>query len=164
MSDVSISSPANSNLARSARINAAPAIRASAPPPVASSGGAPGERDMTIGETARAFGVSLRTLRFYEDRGLIRPRREAAARYYGGGDRRRLEMIFAGKRLGFTLSEIADLIGAHPSDGSADFEEKLQPQQIINQIGHLERQRGEIESAIEWLRDTHKKMEQSEIA
>ena len=119
---------------------------------------------MTIGEVARAFGVTLRTLRFYEDRGLIRPRREGNARYYGDVDRRRLEMILKGKRLGFTLVEILDLIGAQPFDGSAEFEETLQPQQIINQIGHLERQRSEIEIAIERLRATHKRLERDEVA
>jgi len=164
MGDVSFLSLANSNLSRSAQIEAGPAVRASAPPPAASCGGAPDDRDMTIGETARAFGVSLRTLRFYEDRGLIRPRREGAARYYSGGDRRRLEMIFTGKRLGFTLGEIADLIGAQPSDGSAEFQERLKPQQIINQIGYLERQRSEIETAIQWLRATHEKLVRSAIA
>ena len=69
-------------------------------------------RESTIGEMARAYGVTLRTLRFYEDRNLLRPRRAGNARYYGGVDRARLAMILKGKQLGFTLAEIADLIGA----------------------------------------------------
>src|SRR5271166_3261323 len=60
---------------------------------------------------SRLFGVSLRTLRFYEDRGLIKPRREGNARFYRGADRVRREMILKGKKLGFTLTEIQDLIG-----------------------------------------------------
>ena len=164
MDNVSTLGHSNSSLSHSARTHAERAFRESAPLPVSSSGGDVDACDMTIGETARAFGVSLRTLRFYEHRGLIRPRREGAARYYGGVDRQRLGMILKGKRLGFTLSEIFDLIGAQPSDGSTDFEEKLQPQQIINQIGHLERQRSEIETAIEKLRATHKKLERIEVA
>lgn len=127
--------------------------------PDETSGGVPAGGEMTIGEMARAFAVSLRTLRFYEHRGLIRPRRDGAARYYSGVDGRRLAMILKGKRLGFTLGEIADLLVAQPSDGSADFEETLQPEQIINQLGHLERQRSEIDGAIERLRATHKKLE-----
>ncbi len=109
--------------------------------------------EMTIGEMAAKFGVSLRTLRFYEDRKLLRPRREGAARIYGAGDRMRLQMILKGKQLGFTLTEIGELIGAHDSGG--DFEQKLRPQQIILQIDHLERQRREIDEAIERLRATH---------
>ncbi|MGO9740792.1 MAG: MerR family transcriptional regulator [Roseiarcus sp.] len=109
--------------------------------------------EMTIGEMAAKFGVSLRTLRFYEDRKLLRPRREGAARIYGAGDRMRLQMILKGKQLGFTLTEIGELIGAQDSGG--DFEQKLRPQQIVLQIDHLERQRREIDEAIERLRATH---------
>ncbi len=69
--------------------------------------GTGGAGEMTIGEMAREFGVTLRTLRFYEDRHLIRPRRMGNARYYGGADRVRLEMILKGKQLGFTLAEIS---------------------------------------------------------
>ena len=59
--------------------------------------------EMTISQMSRLFGVSLRTLRFYEDRGLIKPRREGNARYDRGTDRIRLEMILKGKKLGFLL-------------------------------------------------------------
>ena len=67
--------------------------------------------ELTISQMSRVFGVSLRTLRFYEDRGLIKPRREGNARYYRGSDRIRMEMILKGKKLGFTLTEIQDLLG-----------------------------------------------------
>ena len=50
-------------------------------------GGPVAGREMTIGEMARAYGMTLRTLRFYEDRNLLRPRRLGNARYYGGVDR-----------------------------------------------------------------------------
>ena len=110
-------------------------------------------REMTIGEMAGQFGVSLRTLRFYEDRKLLRPRREGTTRIYGAGDRLRLQMILKGKQLGFTLTEIGELIGAR--DANDDFEQTLQPQQILMQIDHLERQRHEIDDAIERLRATH---------
>jgi DNA-binding transcriptional MerR regulator len=69
------------------------------------------QSEMTISQMSRLFGVSLRTLRFYEDRGLIKPRRDGNARFYRGADRVRMEMILKGKKLGFTLTEIQDLIG-----------------------------------------------------
>ncbi len=114
-----------------------------------------GQEELTISQMSRLYGVSLRTLRFYEDRGLIRPRRQGNARYYRSADRARLDMILRGKKLGFTLSEITDLIGGKGSSETFDLEERLQPQQIVNQIGHLERQRDEIDHAIARLRATH---------
>jgi DNA-binding transcriptional MerR regulator len=110
--------------------------------------------ELTISQMSRVFGVSLRTLRFYEDRGLIKPRREGNARYYRATDRVRMEMILKGKKLGFTLTEIQDLIGGKGASDTTDLEDQLNPQQIVTQIGHLERQRREIEGAIERLRAT----------
>jgi hypothetical protein len=52
----------------------------------------PAPSEMTISQMSRLFGVSLRTLRFYEDRGLIKPRREGNARFYRGADHVRMEM------------------------------------------------------------------------
>ena len=64
-------------------------------------------RSYTIGDLAREFGVSLRTLRFYEDRGLLKPQRAGASRLYDGAQRARLELILKGKQLGFTLAEFS---------------------------------------------------------
>ena len=114
--------------------------------------------ETTIGEMAAEYNVSLRTLRFYEDRRLLRPRREGTMRLYSGVDRLRLQMIIKGKQLGFTLTEIAELIGAQ--DSGEDFEEKLQPAQITTQIDHLERQRREIDDAIMRLKATHDRLSQ----
>jgi len=109
-----------------------------------------------IGEVAAEFGVSLRALRFYEDRKLLRPRREGTLRIYGSSDRQRLRMILKGKQLGFTLTEISDLMGAQGS--TEDFEQKLQPKQIESQIDHLRRQRQEIDEAIAKLHATQARL------
>ena len=114
--------------------------------------------ELTISQMSRVFGVSLRTLRFYEDRGLIKPRREGNARYYRGSDRIRMEMILKGKKLGFTLTEIQDLIGGKGATEMTDLEDQLNPQQVVTQISHLERQRNEIEGAIERLRATQSRL------
>jgi DNA-binding transcriptional MerR regulator len=114
--------------------------------------------EFTIGQMACEFGVTLRTLRFYEDKGMLKPRREGTSRFYAGPDRLRLQMILKGKQLGFTLSEIRELIGSGGGGSSAEFEEKLHPDQIVNQIGHLERQRAEVEDAIARLRETHRRL------
>ena len=120
--------------------------------------------ELTISQMSRVFGVSLRTLRFYEDRGLIKPRREGNARYYRANDRIRMEMVLKGKKLGFTLTEIQDLIGGKGATEMTDLEDQLNPQQIVTQISHLERQRSEIEGAIERLRATQSRLAQSAAA
>jgi DNA-binding transcriptional MerR regulator len=114
--------------------------------------------ELTISQMSRVFGVSLRTLRFYEDRGLIKPRREGNARYYRASDRIRMEMVLKGKKLGFTLTEIQDLIGGKGATEMTDLEDQLNPQQVVTQISHLERQRNEIEGAIERLRATQSRL------
>lgn len=112
--------------------------------------------EATIGEMASEFNVSLRTLRFYEDRKLLRPRREGNMRLYSSTDRMRMQMILKGKQLGFTLTEVHELIGSQ--EATEDFEIKLKPQQIVSQIDHLERQRAEIDGAIARLRATHDRL------
>lgn len=109
-------------------------------------------RLFTIGDMAREFGCSPRALRFYEDKGLLSPRREGSARIYDGRDRVRLQMIIKGKQLGFTLAEVRELIGvgSEPTDASLDL--GLKPEQIDRQIKHLERQRFDIDEAITELR------------
>lgn len=111
--------------------------------------------ELTIGQMSRLYGVSLRTLRFYEDRGLICPRREGSARYYRGSERARMDMILRGKKLGFTLAEITELIGGRGASDASDLEDRLEPQQIASQIVHLERQRQDIEAAIARLKATN---------
>ncbi len=115
-------------------------------------------QELTIGEMAYEFGVTLRTLRFYEDKAMLKPRRDGTSRFYGSADRLRLQMILKGKRLGFTLSEIRELIDSSEGGSNAEFEEKLRLDQIISQIGHLERQRLEVEDAITRLRETHRRL------
>ncbi len=147
---------------------------------------APGEWS-TIREMSRDFGVSIRALRFYEDRGLLHPRREGTARRYCARDRLYLKMILKGKQLGFTLSEIHDILSAREAaTGGAedttrhlvppdltrsdppslafeeiDLEMGLPPEQIVAQINHLERQRRDLDEAIVALREAHRRLLES---
>ena len=101
-------------------------------------------------------------MRFYEDKGLIFPRRQGTARFYSANDRIRLELILKGKRLGFSLSEIHNLIAsrttASPENETADLVVSLNSDQVAAQIAHLERQRDELSTAIGELRDAHRRM------
>ena len=64
----------------------------------------------TIGELAAEFDTTLRTIRFYEDRGLLSPERAGQSRVFHPRDRVRLQLILRGKRLGFSLSDIAAIL------------------------------------------------------
>ena len=64
----------------------------------------------TISELAREFGVTTRTIRFYEEKGLVHPLREGQKRLYSPADRVRIKLILRGKRIGMTLQESVELI------------------------------------------------------
>ena len=75
------------------------------------------QRTYSISEMAAEFDTSPRAIRYYEERGLLKPRRTAGnQRVYTRRDRRRLKLILRGKRLGFSLDEIAEMIGAPDTD------------------------------------------------
>lgn len=67
-------------------------------------------RSYTITNLAREFDVTTRTIRFYEDQGLLSPRRKGRQRVYSSRDRTRLKLVLRGKRLGFSLGEVAEII------------------------------------------------------
>jgi DNA-binding transcriptional MerR regulator len=99
----------------------------------------------TIGDIARDFDVTLRTLRFYESRGLLSPRREGMNRYYSEQDRSRLEVILKGKKLGFTLTEIRAMVAQNSETKNGL---KLSLPQIDEQLTMLRGQLAECQSAI----------------
>jgi len=109
-------------------------------------------KSYTIGDLAREFGVTLRTLRFYEDRGLLSPRREGTARIYDARDRDRLSVILKGKHLGFTLTEIRAMLAEERGSSGIAANLNLSLPQVEDQISHLEQQRAEIEEALVELR------------
>jgi DNA-binding transcriptional MerR regulator len=66
--------------------------------------------EFSISELAREFDITPRAIRFYEDQGLLAPRRDGQRRIYTPRDRTRLKLTLRGKRLGLTLAEIRELI------------------------------------------------------
>jgi len=74
------------------------------------------ERTFTISELADTFQVTPRTIRFYEDQGLLSPKRDGLNRVYNHRDRARLTLICRGKRLGFSLAEIKDFLDLYDVD------------------------------------------------
>jgi DNA-binding transcriptional MerR regulator len=106
------------------------------------------DADIGISEMSRLFGTTLRTLRFYEARGLLKPRREGQNRYYDAVQQQRFRLIDEGRNLGFTLTEIARMLG---SDDSVD-RLNLTLDAIQDQIEHLEEQHKQIDQALADLR------------
>jgi DNA-binding transcriptional MerR regulator len=105
--------------------------------------------DLTrIGDMAREFGVTLRALRFYEDKGLIRPVRQGATRLYRQADKTRLEFILLGRRVGFSLREVKQMLDLYDPEGSNIRQLKVVLEKSERQRGRLEKQREELESAI----------------
>jgi len=68
------------------------------------------ERIYTISELAREFGITTRTMRFYEEQGYVSPRRDGRRRLYSAADRVRIMLILRGKRIGMSLKESAEII------------------------------------------------------
>ena len=102
----------------------------------------------TISDLAEEFGVTLRTLRFYEDRGMLRPRREGLNRLYGKRDRARLKLILLGKRVGLSLSEIKEMLGLYELRDGNVFQLRHALKRFEEQIELLKRHRSDVDQAI----------------
>src|SRR6185295_18917781 len=99
----------------------------------------------TISELAKEFDVTTRTIRYYEDQGLISPSREGVNRIFSQRDRVRLKLALRGKRLGFSLSEIRELFELY--DVSRDEQRQLEAflARLERRRALLEQQREDIE-------------------
>jgi len=112
------------------------------------------KNEYTIAELAREFGLTHRALRFYHSRGLISPQRAGRRRVFSRADRDRLALIVKGKKLGFTLTEISQMIEAQ--SGRADAHSlKLSAEKCLQQIAFFERQMREAGEALAELREIH---------
>ena len=101
-----------------------------------------------IGEMAKTFGVTLRTLRFYEDKGLLSPRRDGATRLYTRRDRARLKLILLGRKVGFSLREVKQIIDLYDPAGSNARQLRLALDKSEKQLVRLNKQRALIDDAI----------------
>ena len=114
--------------------------------------------DYTIGDLAREFDVTLRALRFYESRGLLKPRRVGLTRFYDADCRAKLTLILKGKSLGFTLQEIRDMLAEKSRKGDSSNKLNLNLSQVEEQLETLRQQKTEIESAILELEQTKQRL------
>ncbi|MFN0262439.1 MerR family transcriptional regulator [Tepidamorphus sp. 3E244] len=102
----------------------------------------------TIGDLAREFDVTLRTLRFYESKGLLNPRRAGQTRIYTRRDRARLKLALMGKRVGFNLDEIREMLNLYELRDGQETQLRVSLDKFREQIDVLKRQKLDIETAI----------------
>jgi DNA-binding transcriptional MerR regulator len=111
------------------------------------------ERSWTISELAREFKVTARALRFYEDKGLLNPKRDGLNRVYSLRDRGRLQLILRGKRVGFPLSEIKELLDLYDLNDGERTQMRLAARKFRARLAILMAQKEDIAAAITQLQE-----------
>ncbi len=107
-----------------------------------------GERTWSIAELADEFGVTLRTIRFYEEQGLLTPARNGTRRIFADGDRVRLGLVLRGKRLGFPLDEIKTIIGMYDAEPGEVGQLRYLLDQVEHRRAELEQRRRDIDATL----------------
>ncbi len=112
------------------------------------------EATYTISQLAAEFGITARAIRFYEDKKLLQPGRNGQNRVYGRRDRGRLQLILRGKRVGFSLSDISEMLDLYDPNDEGQEQMKLTLAKSRERLAVLEQQRRDIDEVIDELRDS----------
>lgn len=107
----------------------------------------------SVTELAKDLGITPRTIRFYEDQGLILPQRAGNTRVYTHRDRARMILILRGKRLGFTLKDIKEFLDLYVVDTTQVGQLKVLAAKVRGRIAQLEDQLQAVETSLTELRD-----------
>ncbi len=121
----------------------------------------PADRLFTVTQLATELGITARTLRFYEDRGLIAPRRLGTTRVYAPRDRARMVIILRGKRLGFSLRDIAEYLDLYDADPTQAEQLRALGMAVSSRIARLEAQRAALDETLAELREIARKTTQT---
>ncbi len=108
----------------------------------------------TITQLAHEFKITSRAIRFYEDKGLLKPRRHGLQRIYSRRDRARLSLILRGKRLGFSLAAIREMLDLYDLGDGQVQQLRVTVKRARERLASLEAQRRDIDDAIAELRDS----------
>ena len=117
-------------------------------------------RTYSIRHLCREFGATARALRVYEDKGLLTPARKGQTRVYDARDRARLKLILRGRRIGFTLQEIQEMLDLYDRKDHNAHQMAVALRRHRAQIEALKQQRDDIEGAIQTAEDACAWMEQ----
>ncbi|MFQ5533729.1 MAG: MerR family DNA-binding transcriptional regulator [Sphingomonadales bacterium] len=105
-------------------------------------------RTYTISDLSREFSITPRTMRYYEDQGLLHPERDGQSRIYSAGDRVRLGLILRGKRVGFSLTEIREMLDLYKMGDNQVGQLQLTLNKCRERIALMNRQREDIDATI----------------
>lgn len=113
------------------------------------------ERELLRGiqNVATELGVTTRTIRFYEDKGLLDPQRVGTMRVYSRREVGRLQLILRGKRLGFSLREIKEFLDLYDADGLHLSQTRRLLERVTERVDALEQQREALDKTLGELRD-----------
>jgi DNA-binding transcriptional MerR regulator len=106
------------------------------------------ERVYSIRQLCREFDVTPRALRFYEDKGLLSPERRGLSRIYAARDRARLKLILRGKRVGFSLAEISEMLALYDREDGGATQMAASLVKFRERLVGLQRQREDLDKAI----------------
>lgn len=113
-------------------------------------------RTYSISELAEEFAITTRAIRFYEEKGLLQPRRQGQTRIYGAADRVKLILILRGKRLGLSLEESRDIIEMyHPDQDNS--------QQLQTLLNKIREKREHLKQQLQDLRTMMRELDEAEI-
>ena len=111
--------------------------------------GTAASRDVfTIRDLTKEFSVSARTLRFYEEKGLLDPARRGEQRLYSRRDRARLAYVLAGKQVGFSLEEVREMLDLYDLGDGQVTQLKVALAKFSERIERLEKQKGDIDRVV----------------
>jgi len=111
----------------------------------------PNPEMLTVTELARETGITARAIRFYESKGLLKPKRAGTTRVYTHRERGRLQLILRGKRLGFTLTDIGEYLDLYDADPTQQDQIALLLEKVNVRIQELEAQKTDLEVSLKEL-------------
>jgi len=111
----------------------------------------PNPEMLTVTELARETGITARAIRFYESKGLLKPKRVGITRVYTHRERGRLQLILRGKRLGFTLTDIGEYLDLYDADPTQQDQIALLLEKVNVRIQELEAQKTDLEVSLKEL-------------
>lgn len=114
-------------------------------------------RTWSITELAEEYGVTLRTIRFYEEQGLLAPERSGTQRIFHAGDRVRLGLVLRGKRLGFPLEEIKTIIGMYDAEPGEAGQLRYLLDQITERQADLDQRRRDLDQTLDELAELERR-------
>lgn len=123
--------------------------------------GRPSDALHTVTQLARELGVTARTIRFYEDKGLIAPQRAGGTRVYTARDRARMILILRGKRLGFSLRDIKEYLDLYDVDRTHSNQIRALLGAVRKRLDMLREQRRALEETIAELEDIQRQADES---